>query len=154
MLEAGVRVGLAVDGSASNDSSNFVREMQLALLVHRVGTAVDAMPPQKVLEMATRGGAAILGQPEIGTVEVGQAADLALFRLDRLDYAGAMADPPSALLFCGAGPRAEYTVVAGQVLVEKGRLVGTDEEALVEHANRVAEAMLSTTEKKRGLSYR
>ncbi|MBU1695283.1 MAG: amidohydrolase family protein, partial [Verrucomicrobia bacterium] len=154
MLEAGVRVGLAVDGSASNDSSNFVREMQMALLVHRVGTAVDAMPPQKVLEMATRGGAAILGQPEIGSVEVGKAADLALFRLDRLEYAGAMADPPSALLFCGAGPRAEYTVVAGKVVVEKGRLVGMDEEAIVEHANRVAETMLAAAEQKRGMSYR
>jgi hypothetical protein len=79
---------------------------------------------------------------------------LALFRLDRLDYAGAMADSASAILFCGAGPRAEYTIVAGKVLVEKGRLVGTDEEALVEHANRVAETMLAAAERKRGISYR
>lgn len=154
MLEAGVRVGLAVDGSASNDSSNFAREMQLSMLVHRVGTGVEAMPPQKVVEMATLGGAAILGQPEIGSVEPGKAADLALFRLDRIDYAGAMADPASALLFCGAGPRAEYTIVAGRVLVEKGRLVGEDEEALVRQANRVAEAMLSAAEKKQNRSYR
>ncbi len=154
MLAAGVKIGLGVDGSASNDSSNFVREMQLALLVHRVGTAVDAMPPVRVLEMATRGGAAVLGQPEIGSVEVGKAADLAVFRLDRIDYAGAMADPPSALLFCGAGPRAEYTIVNGQVLVEKGRLAGVDEEALWERANRVAEQMLSAAETKLGVSYR
>lgn len=154
MLAAGVKIGLGVDGSASNDSSNFLREMQLALLVHRVGTAVDAMPPVRVLEMATRGGAAVLGQPEIGSVEVGKAADLAVFRLDRIDYAGAMADPPSALLFCGAGPRAEYTIVDGKVLVEKGRLVGVDEEALWERANRVAEKMLSAAETKLGVSYR
>lgn len=154
MLSAGVPVGLAVDGSASNDSSNFVREMQMALLVHRVGTAVDAMPPQKVLEMATLGGAAVLGQPEIGSIEVGKAADMALFRLDRLDYAGAMADPASALIFCGAGPRAEYTIVAGEVRVEKGRLVGLDEEEIVERANRISEQMLTTAEKKLGVSYR
>ncbi len=154
MLQAGVKIGLGVDGSASNDSSNFLREMQLALLVHRVGTAVDAMPPQLVLEMATRGGAAVLGQPEIGSIEVGKAADLAVFRLDRIDYAGAMTDPASALLFCGAGPRAEFTIVNGKVLVEYGKLVGVDEEALWDRANRVAEKMLSAAEKKLGVSYR
>lgn len=154
MLSAGVKIGLGVDGSASNDSSNFVREMQLALLVHRVGTAVNAMPPQLVLEMATRGGAAVLGQPEIGSIEPGKAADLTVFRLDRIDYAGAMTDPSSALLFCGAGPRAEYTIVNGEVLVEKGRLSKVDEAALWEQANRLTESMLSAAERKLGVSYR
>ena len=154
MLDAGVKVGLAVDGSASNDASNMVREMQMALLVHRVGTAVNAMPPQLVLEMATNGGAAVLGQPEIGSIEVGKAADIAIFRLDRIDYAGAMADPASAILFCGGGARTEYTIVAGKVLVEHGKLVGVDEEALWKRANRVAEKMLSAAEKKLGVKYR
>ncbi len=135
LLDAGVRVGIAVDGSASNDSSNLLKEMQTALLVHRVGTGVTAMPPQKVIRMATRGGAAILGQPEIGQVKPGMAADLAMFRLDRLDFAGAMTDPAHAVLFCGSAPRAEYTIVAGQVLVEKGELVGIDEKAVFHQAN-------------------
>ena len=151
---AGVKVGLGVDGSASNDSSNFAREMQTALLVHRIGTAVDSMPPLRVIDMATRGGAAVLGQPEIGRVEIGKAADLAVFRLDKIDYAGAMADPAAALLMCGAGPRAEYTIVAGRVLVEQGKLVGVDEEALWARANVVAEKMLSAAERKLGVSYR
>ena len=154
LMAEGVRVGLAVDGSASNDSSSFLREMQIALLVHRVGTGVEAMPPQKVLQLATTGGASILGQPEIGQIKAGSAADLAMFRLDRIDFAGAMTDPASAPLFCGAAPRAEYTVVAGRVLVEKGQLVGVDEEALFERANRVAERMLSTAERKLGTRYR
>lgn len=154
MLAAGVKIGLGVDGSASNDSSNMVREMQMALLVHRVGTAVDSMPPEKALWMATRGGAAVLGRPEIGSLEVGKAADLAIFRLDRIDYAGAMADPASALLFCGAGPRAEYTIVNGEIRVEHGKLLGVNEEALVERANGIAERMLSAAEKKLGVSYR
>jgi cytosine/adenosine deaminase-related metal-dependent hydrolase len=128
--------------------------MQIALLVHRVGTGVEAMPPQKVLQLATTGGASILGQPEIGQIKAGSAADLAMFRLDRIDFAGAMTDPASAPLFCGAAPRAEYTVVAGRVLVEKGQLVGVDEEALFERANRVAERMLSTAERKLGTRYR
>ena len=135
LLEAGVRVGIAVDGSASNDSSNLLKEMQTALLVHRVGTGVTSMPPQKVIRMATRGGAAILGQPEIGQIKPGMAADLALFRLDRIDFAGAMTDPAHALLFCGSAPRAEYTIVAGKVLVEKGELVGIDEKATFHRAN-------------------
>ncbi len=96
----------------------------------------------------------MLGQPEIGSVEVGKAADLAVFRLDQIDYAGAMADPAAAILMCGAGPRAEYTIVNGKVLVEHGKLVGVDEEALWERANRIAEKMLSAAEKKLGVRYR
>ena len=142
LLSAGARVGIAVDGSASNDSSNLLREMQTALLVHRVGTGVQSMPARTVLRMATRGGAEVLGQPEIGILAPGKAADLALFRLDRIDFAGAMADPASALLFCGSAPRAEYTIVAGDVKVEKGRLACLDEEETFRRANEIAADML------------
>ncbi|HOE00440.1 MAG TPA: 8-oxoguanine deaminase [Kiritimatiellia bacterium] len=142
LLEAGVRVGIAVDGSASNDSSNLLKEMQTALLVHRVGTGVTSMPPDKVIRMATRGGAEILGQPEIGQIKPGMAADLALFRLDRIDFAGAMTDPAHALLFCGSAPRAEYTIVAGRVLVEKGRLAGLDEQDVFQRANQLTADLL------------
>ena len=142
LLEAGVNVGLAADGSASNDASSMVREMQLALLVHRVGTAVDAMPAQTVLHMATRGGAKLLGRPDIGQLKIGAAADLAVFRLDRVEFAGAMRDPAAAILFCGSGLRADYTIVAGRVLVEKGELVGIDEERLFHRANEIAERLL------------
>lgn len=142
LLKAGVRVGIAVDGSASNDSSNLLKEMQTALLVHRVGTGVDQMPARTVLRMATRGGAEVLGHPEIGQLQPGMAADMALFRLDRIDFAGAMADPASAVLFCGSAPRAEYTLVAGEVLVEKGKLVRMDEEAIFHRANALAADLL------------
>ncbi|MCK5805698.1 MAG: amidohydrolase family protein, partial [Lentisphaeria bacterium] len=142
LLDAGVRVGIAVDGSASNDSSNLLKEMQTALLIHRVGTGVSSMPPKKVIRMATRGGAEILGQPEIGQVKVGMAADLTLFRLDRLEFAGAMTDPASAILFCGSAPRAECTIVAGKVLVEKGQLVGMDEQAIFHEANKLTADLL------------
>ncbi|HMP72265.1 MAG TPA: 8-oxoguanine deaminase [Kiritimatiellia bacterium] len=149
MLKAGVRVGMAVDGSASNDASNLLRDMQAALLVHRVGTGVEAMPPGPVLTMATRHGADILGFPEAGCVEPGRVGDLALFRLDRIDYAGAMADPAHAVLFCGGAPRAEYTIVHGEVRVEKGRLTGVDEEALFHRANDVAADLLKKAEENR-----
>ena len=138
LLDAGVNVGLAVDGSASNDASSMTREMQLALLVHRLGTGVGAMPAERVLRMATRGGAKLLGRQEIGRLEPGAAADLAVFRLDRVDFAGAMHDPAAAILYCGSGIRADYTIVAGRVLVEGGRLVGIDEERLFHRANEIA----------------
>ncbi|MGD9874749.1 MAG: 8-oxoguanine deaminase, partial [Kiritimatiellia bacterium] len=154
LLREGVRVGLAVDGSASNDSSSMSREMQLALNVHRIGTGVDQMPPQDVLKIATVGGASILGQPEIGQLKPGMAADIAMYRLDRIEYAGAMHDPASAILFCGAGARADYTIVNGKVLVAKGKLVGMDEEALFARANEVAAKMVENAERKTGVSYR
>lgn len=146
MLNAGVRVGLAVDGSASNDASNLLRDMQAALLVHRVGTAVDAMPPRNVLEMAACHGADILAFPEAGRIAPGFVADLAIFRLDRIDYAGAMADPAHAILFCGGAPRAEYTIVNGVVKVEHGTLVGIDEQKLFHRANCTAEKLLNKSE--------
>ncbi|NCC51318.1 MAG: 8-oxoguanine deaminase [Spartobacteria bacterium] len=142
LLEAGVPVGLAVDGSASNDSSSMVREMQVALMIHRIGTGVDAMPPQRVLHLATRGGAQVLGQDTIGHLKPGMAADLAIFRLDKIDYAGAMHDPASAILFCGAGERAAYTIVNGQILVRNGTLVALDEQELFHRANRIASQMV------------
>lgn len=142
LLDAGVRVGMAVDGSASNDAGNLLREMQTALLVHRVGTDVQSMPARTVFRMATRGGAELLGQPEIGQIKEGMAADMALFRLDRVEFAGAMSDPSSAILFCGSAPRAEYTIVAGEVKVEKGRVVGIDETELFHQANQLTADLL------------
>ena len=142
LLEAGAKVGIAVDGSASNDSSNLLKEMQTALLVHRVGTGVQSMPAKTVVRMATRGGSEVLGHPEIGQVAPGYAADLAVFRLDRVDFAGAMADPAAAVLFCGSAPRAEYTIVAGEVLVEKGQLTRLDEGEVFRAANAEAKKLL------------
>lgn len=154
MLQHGVRVGIGVDGSASNDSSHFLREIQSALLVHRVGTGVESMPASRVLRMATVGGAEVLRQPEIGRIAPGMAADVAIFNLERIEFAGAMADPASAPVFCGAGIRADYTIVAGRVVVENGRLVGCDEAALFHRANRVASRMLIAAERATGRNYR
>lgn len=153
LLDAGVNVGLAVDGSASNDASSMVREMQLALLVHRIGTGVDSMPAERVLRMATRGGARLLGQPELGQLRTGAAADIAVFRLDSIDFAGAMHDPASALLFCGTGKRAEYTIVNGVIRVAQGHLVDIDEERLFHRANEIAADMIRKADRNTGFSY-
>ncbi|MCF7839006.1 MAG: 8-oxoguanine deaminase [Candidatus Marinimicrobia bacterium] len=153
LLAAGARVGLGVDGSASNDASNMVREMQLTLLIHRIGTAVDAMPAETVLRLATRGGAEILQWPEIGHLAPGALADIAVFNLERIDYAGGMHDPAAALLFCGAGPRAQWTIVGGRILVENGALTGLDEARLYHEANRIAAGLVAAAEAQTGRAY-
>jgi len=134
-LDAGVAVGLAVDGSASNDSSDMLGEVRQAMLVHRVKSGVASMPARDALRMATRGGAAVLGRDDIGQIAPGKAADLAIFDVDRLDYAGAAADPVASLLFCGASHRTKWTIVNGKVVVEDGRLKTVDERELTRKGN-------------------
>lgn len=139
MLKAGVPVGLGVDGSASNDSSDMLGELRQAMLVHRVKSGVDSMPAEKVFWMATRGGAKVLGrESEIGSIEPGKAADLAIFDLNHLGFAGSMHDPLAALLFCGDSHIAKYVVVNGKIVVEKGRLTTVNEENLTGKANQIA----------------
>jgi len=99
-----------------------------------------------VVRMATRGGADILGWPEAGRIAPGALADVAMFRLDRIEYAGAMTDPAAAILFCGAGARADYTIVNGVVRVAKGELLGVDEQRLFHHANDCTADLLKKAE--------
>ncbi len=134
-LDAGVPVGLAVDGSASNDTSDMLGEARQAMLVHRVKSGVASMPARDALRLATRGGAAVLGRDDIGSLAAGKAADVAIFDVDRLDYAGSAGDPVASLLFCGASHRATWTVVNGHVVVEDGRLKNVDEAAVTRAAN-------------------
>ncbi len=134
-LDAGVSVGLAVDGSASNDTSDMLGEARQALLVHRVKSGVGSMPARDVLRMATRGGAAVLGRDDVGQLAPGKAADIAVFDTHRIDYAGAAGDPAASLLFCGASHRTKWTIVDGKIVVADGRLVNADEAAVVREAD-------------------
>jgi 8-oxoguanine deaminase len=109
---AGCPVGLAVDGSASNDSSNFLAELRQALLLHRVTGGAAAMTVDEVLEMATLGGAGCLGRHDLGAVKPGLACDLAVFSLEAVGYDGAD-DPVAALLLCHPEP-AQAVVVGGK----------------------------------------
>ncbi len=161
MLNAGVPVGLGVDGSASNDAAHMVNEARQALLLARVGRAMQ--PPEErvlptgerrtffgcdlgpaemtardALSVATRGGAQVLGRKDIGHLAVGMCADLVLFDLDTLGFAGgAVHDPVGSLLLC-ASPQADYTVVNGKVVVREGQLETVDLGPLMERHNRLA----------------
>lgn len=148
MRRAGVKVGLGVDGSASNDGSHMLEEVRQAMLVARLraglhgaslstSEAEPLMTARQSLEIATRGGAAVLGRKDIGSLEAGKCADFFAIRLDRLDYAGALHDPVAAVVFC-APVRADYTVVGGKQVVRQGQLQTVDLPNLVEKHNRLA----------------
>ena len=142
MLGRGVNVALAVDGSASNDTSDFLGEMRTALLLQRVRYGADALGVRDILRMATERGAKLLGFSGIGRVEEGGAADLALFDVMGIEYTGALSDPPAALLFAGISHQAAYTIVNGRVVVREGRLTGFDEGELAAKAREISNGLV------------
>ena len=153
MLTMGVNVGLGVDGSASNDGSHLLGEARLAMLLSRVGAGVRGasrsgeeaptlMSARQALEIATRGGAAVLGRTDIGSLEVGKCADLIAINLNRLDYAGALHDPVAAAIFC-APQKVDLSMVGGKLVVKDGGVVGLDIPALVSKHNQAAARLLN-----------
>lgn len=142
MLSAGVPVGLGVDGSASNDAGNLLQEARTAFLVARVRECdAGAMTARQALEIATLGGAKVLGRDDIGALAVGMAADLIAINLDRPQFAGALHDPVAALIFCQA-ERVDYSFINGKKVVDRGRLTTVELETLVEKTNRIARSMV------------
>lgn len=135
MLKLGVPVGLAVDGSASNDGSNLLEEMRVAYLLHRLSWSKEAPSGYDILKMATRGSARILGREELGQIAVGMSADFFLVNMNRIELVGAQFDPMSVLCTVGLKSSVDYTVVNGRVVVRDGRLTGVDEEKIIEKAN-------------------
>jgi cytosine/adenosine deaminase-related metal-dependent hydrolase len=159
--KAGVNVGLGVDGSASNDGSHLLAEVRQAMLLSRVKegiTGFSASPPpspvigrgegvralmtaREAIHLGTRGGAAVLGRKDIGSLEPGKCADFFAVNLNRLEYAGAQHDPVSAVVFCQP-VRVDYTVVGGKFVVKEGQLVTVDERQLVEKHNQASKRLL------------
>ena len=125
---AGAAVGLAVDGSASNDASNLIAEARLAMYLQRLRYGAAAVTHFDALRWATLGSAQLLGRPDIGELAPGKQADLALYRLDELSFAGSH-DPLAALLLCHA-QRADRVMVGGQWRVIEGEIPDLDLEAL------------------------
>ena len=137
MRDAGVPVGLGVDGSASNDAGNMINEARQALLLQRVGFGPDAMTAREALEIATLGGARVLGRDDIGRLAPGMAADFVAFDTRGIGMAGGLHDPVAALVFCNPG-QAAYSVVNGRVVVREGRLATLDLPSLVTRHNALA----------------
>ena len=137
MVARRVRVGLGVDGSASNDGANMLGEARQAMLLQRVGLGPSAMTARQALELATLGGAAVLGRDDIGALAPGMAADFAAFDLRGVNLAGGLHDPVAALVFC-APESAPWVVIDGRVVVEEGRLATLDLGPVLERHNRLA----------------
>ncbi|NOZ05705.1 MAG: 8-oxoguanine deaminase [Chloroflexi bacterium] len=141
MRAQGVRVGLAVDGSASNDSSHLLAEARQALLLQRVLGGAHAISVAETLDLATLGGAAVLGRDDIGALVPGQAADFIALDLNQLGYAGAAVhDPVGALLLCAPASVA-WSVINGRIVVEGGQIPGLDMPALIARHNAIARQM-------------
>ncbi len=150
--KAGVNVGLGVDGSASNDGSHLLAEARNAMLVSRVregltGFSLSNDPNRKLmtareaLYLGTRGGAAVLGRNDIGSLEPGKCADFFAVNLNRIEFSG-MHDPAAAIVF-GQSVRVDYTVVGGRFIVKEGRVVTVDEGKLIEKHNKSAKRLLA-----------
>jgi cytosine/adenosine deaminase-related metal-dependent hydrolase len=142
MLKKKVPVGLAVDGSASNDSSNMIAELKSAFLMHRLIYGISGISAEEVLSMATNGGRDVLNQPEVGSIEEGKAADMFLINTKRLGFTGGLSDSVSALVTSGDSQIVDITIVNGKIVVREGRLVTIDEEKVVEKANKISQKMI------------
>jgi cytosine/adenosine deaminase-related metal-dependent hydrolase len=153
-LAAGVSVGLGVDGSASNDGSHLLAEVRQAMLLSRLKEGITGyslsndpnrklMTAREALWLGTRGGAAVLGRTDIGSLESGKCADFFAINLNRLEYAGgAVHDPVSAVVFCQPA-QVDYTVVGGKFVVKEGQLVTIDKGKLVEQHNKAAKRLVN-----------
>ena len=137
LLRERATVGLGVDGSASNDAGNLLSEVRQALLVSRAGGPSEGLSAREVLRVATAGGAACLGRDDVGSLEPGKRADVALFPVDDLSHVGGVVDPVAALVMCGA-VRPRHLLVDGRAVVRDGQLVTADERDIAAEGRRVA----------------
>jgi cytosine/adenosine deaminase-related metal-dependent hydrolase len=141
MLAHGMRVGLGVDGAASNDGSNLLHEARAACLLARVGGCdAAAMTPRRALELATLGGAEVLGRDDIGCLAPGMSADFIALNVDQPQFAGAHWDLVAALILAQPD-RVDYSFINGRMVVEQGRLLTADLATLVERTNAAAAAL-------------
>ncbi len=147
MKDMGINVGIGVDGSASNDTSDMLGEVRNAMLLQRVKYGADALTSMDAFNLCIKGGAKILNYEKTGEIKEGFLADIALFNINKLEYTGSLADPLSALLFSGISHQAEYTIVNGKVVVEKGVLVGEKEEIVIKKGNEIAARLLNSYSK-------
>ena len=152
MLSRGIKLGLGVDGSASNDASHMINEVRQAMMLARVNSGIkgasrsapDAPPlmtARQALSIGTRGGASVLGRNDIGSLEVGKCADFFAIDLNKLEYTGALQDPVAAVVFC-APVKADWTVVGGDVVVREGQFTKFDIQAHVRKHNAVTKRLV------------
>jgi cytosine/adenosine deaminase-related metal-dependent hydrolase len=138
MLNLGMRIGLGVDGSASNDSSDMLAELRNCFLLHRLAGGSSAISARQVIDMATHGGADLLGRHDLGSAREGDIADLVGVDVSDISHAGAIHDYLASIIYCGCDHSAALTIVNGRIVVREGRLLTVDEDEVVRKANEAA----------------
>ncbi len=152
MMDKGVRVSIGVDGSASNDAGNMLMEIRNAMMISRLREENGWLTARDALWMSTRGGASVLGRNDIGQLSVGKQADIALFSVEGLEYAGGLSDPVASLVFSVRTAPIDYLIVNGNIQIENGH-TSIDEESLASSHNRIAESMLTKAQDKTGIQF-
>ena len=142
MLDSGVKVGLGVDGSASNDSGNMLNEARQPMLLQRVNSKASSMTAREALKVATRGGASVLNRDDIGVLAAGYAADITAFKRNNVDFSGSDWDPVASLVFCGPG-KANYTIINGKIIVSEGQLTTIPMEKLIHEHNKLSHNLIN-----------
>ena len=152
MLKAGVAVSLGVDGSASNDSSNMLSEIRQAMLLSRLRKPEFWLTAREVLRIATRGGAAALGRNDIGELTIGKQADIALFSLKSLEYAGSLSDPLAALVFTQRMRPVDYLIINGKIRIKNGK-ADIDQKKLINDHNRISAELIERAQQNTGIDF-
>jgi len=153
MLQAGgFKIGLGVDGSAANNSSNMLRETRAAMLLQRAFFGAGAMSPTQALELAITGGSKVLRREDIGVLSAGKAADIIGVNINKLSLAGGLHDPVAGLVLCDVG-RVDLSIINGEIRVIKGELVGVDLPFLVKRGNELSQALVRRTENSFNVSF-
>ncbi len=144
LLESGASIGIGVDGAASNNASNMMSEIRTAYLVHRLTYGQRAPRAEQILEMATVGGARVLGRDDIGIIAPGMAADIVLMDWDQLQYAGGKNDPAACIVMSGDSKMVDTVMVNGDIVVRKGSLAKVDEQEISTRVNQIGNKLLKT----------
>ena len=142
MLDTGVKVGLGVDGSASNDSGNMLNEARQTMLLQRVNSQASTMTAREALRVATKGGASVLNRDDIGMLVPGYAADITAFKRDNVDFSGSDWDPVASLVFCGPS-KANYTIINGKIVVSEGQLTSIPIEKLIQEHSKLSRDLIN-----------
>ncbi len=142
MLDTGVKVGLGVDGSASNDSGNMLNEARQTMLLQRVNSKASTMTARETLRVATKGGASVLNRDDIGMLVPGYAADITAFKRDNIDFSGSDWDPVASLVFCSPS-KANYTIINGKIVVNEGQLNSIPMEKLVREHSKLSRDLIN-----------
>ena len=147
LKEGGFNIGIGVDGSAANNSSNFLREVRSALLLQRAFYGADALSPTQALELGNLGGARVLGRTDIGVIAPGMAADIIGVDFQKLPFAGGTHDPVAGLVLCDVD-RVDLSIIDGKIRVQDGCLLDVDVPDLIRQGNQLAKDLVHRTEER------